>query len=372
MMGGSMCATVPGACSACDHLFEQALPVEAWGTRYHTVPVNGVNGSTYRIMAHQNGTQVSVGGAAPVTINAGQRIEVNTASTPVCIDASLPVSVAQILEGYACVGNGDPALILLSPADRVSKTAYYTTPTSAQLNSHSVSIVVPSAATNQVSIDGTAVNSALFQPYAGCTDKKFAKVPVSQGTHRVHCDAGFQAYAFGIGFGESYAANVGNIGTIPVQEDSTVCGAGTVTLNSPEVLVNTQWTAESAPNTVIGMGNSITITPTHSESYTINGQLPVSGCARSFTYHVGIPLTIPTMLSANNQTTVNVCQYEPVQLGLIPPPDTAWFDINWWPATSLINATSNAPVATPLQTTWYDVNIQSPTGCGSLIDSILV
>lgn len=372
VMGGSMCATAPGGCSACDHIFEQSLPVNAWGQRYFTVPVNGVTGGTYRVLAHQNGTSITINGGAPILLNAGQRHEVNGTATPVCIEASAPVSVAQILEGYSCAGNGDPSLVLLSPADRVSQSARFQTPTSAQINAHSLSIVVPSTATSSVLLDGTPISTALFQSYAGCSDRKHAKLPITAGTHRLQCTAGFQAYIFGLGYGESYAASVHDIKAVPVVEDSTVCGAGSVTLNVPEPLNNIQWVAQSNPAQIIGTGSSITVTPTQSESYIVTGLLPVSACPRSFTYNVGIPLTIPTLLTANDEPTINVCQYEPVQLGLVPPPDPAWFNIDWWPAQSLDDPASNSPIASPMSTTWYGVHVMSPTGCGEMTDSILV
>ncbi|MBK9175171.1 MAG: hypothetical protein IPM46_02305 [Flavobacteriales bacterium] len=372
VFGGSMCATAPGSCSACDHIFEQCVPVPAWGNRYHTVPVNGTTSGTYRVMAHQDGTVITIGGGAPITLNAGQRLEVNGTGTPACIDASKPVSVAQLLEGYSCAGNGDPSLLLLSPSNRVSEQARFHTPTSSQINSHSISIVVPSAATGQVQLDGAPVSAALFQPYAGCADRQYAKIPITAGVHRIQCAAGFQAYMFGLGYGESYAASVHDIKAISVQQDSTVCGSGSITLNVPEPLTSIAWTTVSDPGTVLGTGSSLSINPTQSESYHVTGLLPVSGCPRSFTYHVGMPLTIPTLLTAGNQPTINVCQYEPVQLGLSPSPDPAWFNISWWPSGSLNDASSTAPIAFPMATTWYGVEVVSPTGCGSMVDSILV
>ena len=39
VIGGSGCASVPGACNACDVIFEQLIPTNAWGTRYFTVPI---------------------------------------------------------------------------------------------------------------------------------------------------------------------------------------------------------------------------------------------------------------------------------------------------------------------------------------------
>lgn len=372
VIGGSMCATVPGACQACDAIFEQLVPVTAWGTRYYTAPIHGVNTSTYRILANVNGTSVTINGGAPITLSAGQRHEVNGATTPVCIQASQPVSVVQLMEGYSCAGSGDPSLHLVSPADRLSRQATWNTSGSSQVNQHSVSVVVPNAAVGQLTLDGVVVSPSLFQSYQGCSDRKYAKIPVSAGRHRLHAAAGFQAYVFGTGYGESYSASAHDIRATPVQQDSIVCGGGALTLNAPEPMNAAVWTRSDAPNTVIATGNSYSFTPTQSASYTITGTLPVSGCPRSFTYHVGLPLTIPTWLTANDEPEITICQYESVRLALVPPPDPDWFTIQWTPAFSLSNDTISAPIATPMASTWYRARVMSPSGCGSLDDSIRV
>ena len=372
VMGGSMCATAPGACSACDAVFEQMVPRSAWGTRYFTVPIAGATSSTFRVMADENNTTVTIGNGAPITLNAGQRHEVNGNATPVCIQANKPVSVVQLMEGYSCAGNGDPSLLLLSPADRLSTRALFHTPTSAQLNQHSISLVVPMASVGQVTLNGNPVSAALFQTYPGCTDRAYASLSVPAGVHRVQAANGFQLHVFGMGFGESYAAMAHDIAPPPAPQDSVVCGSGPVTLNAPEPLTNAVWTAASNPTQVLGTGNSLTITPTQSDSYTVTGEQQSSGCPASFTFNVGIPLTIPTNLTANDAPSASVCQYSPVQLSLDPAPDPAWFQIQWSPAASLSDPTIANPVASPMTDTWYVVSVTSPSGCGNMVDSVFV
>lgn len=372
VIGGSMCATVPGACQACDAVFEQLIPVAAWGSNYYTAPIHGVNTSTYRILAEQNGTSVSINGGAPFILNAGQRHEVNGNTAPVCIQASHPVSVAQLLEGYSCAGNGDPSLFLTSPAERMSTHAAWNTSLSSLITQHSVSVVVPVASVGQLTLDGTLVPASQFQAYPGCTDRKHVKLTVAPGRHELAASNGFQAYTFGTGYGESYAASVHDIHAIPVQQDSIVCGNGQLTLNVPEPLTGPVWVNAADPNTVLATGNSYTFTPTATGSYTVRGVLPASGCERSFTYHVGIPLTIPTLLTANDEPTITICQYDSVQLALVPPPDPDWFSIQWSPSFSLSNDSISDPVATPMTSTWYRVRVISPSGCGNMDDSIRV
>ena len=372
VIGGSTCATMPGACTACDMIFEQLLPRSAWGTRFFTSPINGVNGSSYRILADVDNTMIIIDGGPPVILNAGQKHEVNGVAAPVCIQTSHPVSVVQMLEGVACAGNGDPSLLILSPHERLSTKASFNSPTSPQLSQHSIGLIVPPSAIGQVTLDGTVIDPSLFQSYNGCNDRKHARIVVTPGVHHVQADAGFQLYMFGIGAGESYASSVSDIAAVPLPQDSLVCGDSGVTLNAPSPLSNAEWTAASDPGVVLGTGNSLSITPTQSDSYTVTGEQPGTGCPSSFTYHVGIPLTVPVEPLANGQPALQICKYEEVQLSLDPPPDPAWFDVLWSPAWSLDEPTSISPIATPLESTWYIVEITSPTGCGSYTDSIHV
>jgi|694.fasta_scaffold03172_10 gliding motility-associated-like protein len=372
VIGGSMCASVPGGCSACDALFEQLMPRNTWGTRFFTVPVNGTTSVTYRIMADQNGTVVTIGAGAPITLNAGQQHEVNGTNTPVCIQANRPISVAQFLEGYACAGNGDPSMFILSPDTRTTRTASFHTPSSSQINQHSISVVMPAGNTASLLLNGNVVSPSLFQGYPGCGDRVWARVNIGQGINRLQSTVGFQAYMFGIGFGESYAASVNDIGSTTASQDSVVCGDGTITLTAPGGMDVFQWTAASEPNVVLGTSETLQVQPTGNESYTVTGTQAISGCPRSFTYHVGAPLTIPTSLTANGATTISVCQYQPVQLALTPPPSPSWFDIEWGPTATLDVSDPTAPMATPTASTWYRVSVSSPVGCGGLVDSILV
>lgn len=372
VIGGSMCAGVPGGCSACDAVFEQLLPRTFWGSRFYTVPVNGTTAVTYRILADQDGTSVSIGGGSPFILNAGQRHEVNGTNIPVCIQASRPVSVAQLLEGYGCAGNGDPSLFILSPHDRLSRSATFHTFTSNQINQHSVSVIMPTGISAPLLLNGIPVSPALFQTYPGCSDRVWARIPVSTGVNRLQSTVGFQAYMFGIGFGESYAASVNDISSPAVTQDSVVCSSGPVTLNAPAGLANIQWTTMSAPSTVLGTGTSLAVAPTSSTTYVVTGTQASSGCPRTFTYHVGTPVPQQTQVLANGASTVSVCQYEPVPLSITPAPDPSWFDVQWTPASGLDNSSSATPMATPLTTTWYRATITSTAGCGSLVDSVLV
>lgn len=204
VFGGSMCANVPVACAACDHLYEQLVPVEHWGTSFHSFKNGGPTTETYRIQCAQNGTSVTVNGGPPVVLNPGQIHEVNGSTAPVCISASAPISVAQISEGYSCAGAGDPSMILLEPDDRTTLEARFSTVASPQITGHRLNLVVPTVATAAVQLDGTAIPASQFTPYASCPTWSYASLTITPGTHRVLSSQGIHVYAYGSGTGESY------------------------------------------------------------------------------------------------------------------------------------------------------------------------
>ena len=371
VFGGSMCAVVN--CAACDHVNEQMIPTNTWGTNFHTVPLANLSAWGYRILAGEDGTSVTIDGGAPILLNAGQYHQVLNTVQPVCITASKPVSVSQIMEGATCSGSGDPSLLLLAPDDRMSNSATFTTLFSTQaVINHYVSLVTPTGAISQMLLDGAQVPSALFYTYPACPGLSYAKVQVSAGTHNLASAAGFNAYAYGLASGESYMYGLSNNMAVPVQADSVICSSGPITLASPIVLANAQWTMASDPLNVLATGNSYTFTPDHNDIYRVDGELSPSGCPKHFEFQVGLPVDPQLDLLVNGQSTTTVCQFTEVQLDVASVLDAQWFDLNWSPSAQLTDPNIANPVAYPSATTWYKLQVTSPVGCGSAIDSVLV
>lgn len=372
VFSGSMCANVPVTCPACDHIYEQMVPTDQWGTLFHTVLMQNIATYTYRILAEQNGTQVSINGGAPITLNAGQNHEVNAATTAVCITATLPVSVVQHMEGFNCAGQGDPSMLELLPDERKSTSAFWSTVVSAQLTGHAVSVALPTANIGQLTIDGAAVSPALFQTYTDCAGWSYAKVPVTAGQHRIAASGGFIAYATGTGTGESYAFSVGNVAIPDDPTPPVICATDPITLSSSVPLVNTEWTLASAPSTVIATGNSYTFTPTVNDTYILDGEVPVSFCPMHYEWEVGVPIQPVLDITADGLPTGDICQYGAVQLNAVPPPDPNVFDLAWTPAGQLSDATIPDPIAFPIADTWFKLMVTSPVGCGQVTDSVFV
>lgn len=371
VFGGSMCAVV--SCAACDHVNEQMIPVDTWGNAFHTVPLDNLSTWGFRVLANENGTLVTINGGAPVPLNAGGSYTVPGTNQPACITSDKPVSVAQYMVGATCAGSGDPSLLLLTADDRMSTSAAFTTLFSTQgAMTHWVSVVTATGSIAQLQLDGNPIPAASFTTYAACPGLSCAKVQVTAGQHRLTSPAGFLAYAYGLASGESYLYSLSNTMAPPPPPSGIICSTDPVTLTSPVVLSNAQWTMASDPGTVLATGNSYTFTPDHNDTYRVDGVLLPSGCAQHFEFQVGLPVQPHLNLTANNAPSTTVCQFNSVQLGTGAIANANWFDLNWSPSAQVSDPTIPNPVAYPAQDTWYKLLVTSPVGCGSALDSVFV
>lgn len=372
VLSGSMCANVPVGCPACDHICEQMMPTDRWGTLFHTIPFLGTTQHTYRVLAHQAGTQVSINGGAPITLGAGGQYQVNANATAVCITATQPVSVVQLMEGFNCATRGDPSMVSLLPDDRKSTWVRWRTVNTPQMTQHAVGVLMATGDIGGLTLDGNAVGGGQFQAYPACPGHSFAMLTVGVGDHILQAPGGFIAYASGTGTGESYALPISNIAPEPEPTTPVLCSSAPVTLTVPEPLANIAWTTASAPGTVLSTGTSYTFLPTANDVYMVDGSLPLSGCPRHYEWEVGVAIPPVLDILANGQATMDLCQYQGVQLEAVPAPDLDVFDLSWTPAEGLSDAGIADPMAWPMTDTWYKLHLESPVGCGGITDSIFV
>ncbi|MCH7959860.1 MAG: PKD domain-containing protein [Candidatus Hydrogenedentes bacterium] len=220
VFSGDLCGQVPAGVGACDHLVEQLPPVNAWGTDVITVPLaTRVNGDTFRILAAQDGTTVTIAGASPETIslNAGQFAERVFGSIH-RISADRPILVAQFANSARFDGSftnhGDPFMMIVMPAERFLDAYTFATPSSVpdtrDFDNH-INIVAPGtdAAAGLILLDGVSVDPVRFTAVPG-TIFAAAQVPVTPGSHTVTAPDPFGLYIYGFTvFFESYGFNGG-------------------------------------------------------------------------------------------------------------------------------------------------------------------
>ncbi len=170
-----------------EHVEEQLLPVNAWGTNY-VLPKTKSRGSEpdiWIVMASLPGTQIKTTPPIPgldgkTLAGGGQWIRVETKESFV-LESNGPVQVAQFIvsQGQTDSFTGDPTMIVHSPINQMRKDYFIMTPIGYSQNWASVLRVKGAA----VSVDGNAIPSSDFSP-VGNGDWELAYVAVKPGLHR--------------------------------------------------------------------------------------------------------------------------------------------------------------------------------------------
>lgn len=372
LFGGSVCPQVPAGCAACDHLYEQNLPAPAWGASYYSVPWEATYAYTYRILAHEDNTNVTVDNGTPITLNAGQYAEVNGTDGAHCFNGDRPFSVAQFMQGSDCAGDSDPAMLLLNAEAQKIDDITFATVVSQAITAHFINVVIDAGDVGTVVLDGSTVPAIEFTPFPACSDHLYATLPLTPGSHSISCPNGLTGYVYGTGPNyETYAYSVGAFTSLPqLAYDTVYCGLDStdvVTLSPPEPMFNPWWSTQSAPDDTLATGPVYTFQPTASDVYVITGTENISGCTQQYFFSVELgdpPLTDIIAPSS-------VCAWTAVQLDLQLNPNGSYL-YQWTPAAGLDNAHAQDPVATPAHDTWYHVDITTVTGCAATSDSVLV
>jgi hypothetical protein len=80
------------------------------------------------------------------------------------------------MEGFNCAGSGDPSMIVLTPQVRLTERVTFKTYSSPQINSQNVGVVMTSASTGTLTLDGVPVSAASFTAYPACNTWSYATV----------------------------------------------------------------------------------------------------------------------------------------------------------------------------------------------------
>lgn len=220
VFAGNKCANVP-TCTFCDHLYEQMIPIKAWGTQYITTPLLTRNGDQYRIMALENNTVVNINNGPNINLNAGQFHEEYLIPASYIV-ADKPVSVAQYARGTSCDGaNADPFMIMLSPVEQFIDYIVFHAFQTGYIQNFYTNIVSKTQHTNLVLFDGNPV--ANWNTVPANPDYSFARMNLTAGTYTIQSPEGVLAIAYGFGNVQSYGYLAGaNIEPLDVSFDVIV------------------------------------------------------------------------------------------------------------------------------------------------------
>jgi gliding motility-associated-like protein len=381
VFSGAGCANVPGDCGPCDHLFEQNFPIELWGTEYFITPFvfevdpyQGVLESnyTYRILAQQNGTIVSVDGAVVATLNAGEYHEIQYDPSAHCVQGNHEIAVIQYMESLSCGGNGDPSMIVLDDATKKIDNVTFSTVQSTVINRHYLNVIVENEDVGSVTLDGVVISPTLFHSFSACSSHKWAGFEITAGSHTLDAPDGVTAYVYGNGFSESYAYSVGSFTSQEsVEIDYSFCTDTQVNLQLSNSFFSPYWYELSNPDLILHEGYSYTVNPPISNGVFVGvGSHFASGCEETVIYSV--ESAVPPAIALSPSAEMSICQFQSVQLNAQVTPSSQWYQYSWTPDATLSENNIPNPVASPQQTTTYQLAVSTLSGCASSTQQVTI
>lgn len=354
VFGGNYAGQVPTSdVDFGEHMVEQMFPTNAWGQTFAIVPLATRSGSFLRVLASQNGTEVTYNGVVLTNLGAGQ-FYTFLSTVPAHITTTKPALVAQYSPGgkYDNVTLGDPFEMLIMPTSRFASSYVVPTgPGDEQINY--LNVVAPTTAIGTVKIDGVAVPPASFTAI-GTSGYSGAQRAVSLGEHRVTAAVPIGAWMYGFDGGEAYGYPAGALLAPLVANLSIVktAGAPIATVGSPvsytivvanqgpdavtgatvaddfsAALTNVTWTcapSAGASCTANGAGDLqdlVTLPANGTVTYTIAATAPAAPAVIGNTATVTAPANTNDPTPADDSSSVNITV---VAIGEAVPTTSEW------------------------------------------------
>lgn len=217
VFGGNKWTSVGNCGEANDHLFQQAYPVNTWGTSFVHVALSGrTSGELVKVLASEDNTEILVNGTSRGVINRGEFLPlefgINESGK---IDTSKPASVTVFSKSMACneptapgAMTGDPFMITYSPSEQFLTSLTFNALNLPSITNHYVNVVVKTGTQLATFLNGQNVGNR-FAPLPGDPSFQYARINIPQGVHQLRNGEGFAAYVYGFGNLESYGYAAG-------------------------------------------------------------------------------------------------------------------------------------------------------------------
>ncbi|MGE5480182.1 MAG: hypothetical protein ACM3U1_07105 [Chloroflexota bacterium] len=204
-----------------DCLIEQMPPVSTWGTNAALVPfVKPIDDPSsvedrYRVLAANDGTEVTLPNNEKIVLNAGKFVERNLSLTQGSyITATKPILVTQYKRtsggGMSNSVNGDPLMMIIPPVEqfndfyRIINVQAYEWGSEVYMYQY-ITVVGTKSIMGKLVIDGVKVADDAFNPITNSSDYVYAHTQVGDGAHTVTADGErFGIYVYGYGRANSY------------------------------------------------------------------------------------------------------------------------------------------------------------------------
>ena len=203
--GNRITSVVNGNYSSGDHIYEQAMPVDTWGTDFVITATYGRTwGDLVRLTAGDGYCYVDVDGTSETVIAPFETYDYHLpGSTTKHIHTSSPASATLLMASSTWNAQpGDVSSITLTPMDAGVSDAMFSVWNTERCNSHYVAIATTPSAVSGMTLDGNSISTQFF----GTGNYRHALISVAAGEHHLACASGtFTGYVYGMGNVESYA-----------------------------------------------------------------------------------------------------------------------------------------------------------------------
>ena len=372
VFGGHAAANVPApAVGFADYLVEQLPPVEAWASEFVTAPLATRASDTFRVLASQDGTTVTVDGIPAGTMDRGEFLELSL-SQAAHIVANQPVLVAQYANSAMLDDTtSDPFMMLVPAVDQMLGRHTVTTQIEG-LDLHFINLVVPTEAIDSVTHNGQLLEAGVFTPVAG-SGFWVASLTVEAGTHELAAPQPFAAYVYGFGVDESYGYPAGLFVATPDPTERVVSvdlepDTATLNVGATHTLAATALDENGDP--VAGARVDFAVTGAHETAgFDFTDE---SGVARfSYTSLAPGDDTITAVVGSASDTVAMTWDALPLSLEIISPLNDDAFE-----SGASVLVTGRAVIANPGATlTSLTVNgqpIQTVDAAGQFFTQVLV
>ena len=206
-----------------DCVFEQAMPLSAWGKKFVVTASLGRQYNDYvKITSAHDGNEIRKNDNYLTTLNAGEStiFELQQSEKSCFIEASSSCAVylynhSKDPDTYYDDGVGAPSMVWIAPIEqRINEITFstfnYDSEYNTSIDNHYVNIIVNTDDVQNVYLDGVQLSPLLFEPVNGTSDYRFCRREITHNSHHLTCTNGFNAHVYGFGHAKGYAYMVGS------------------------------------------------------------------------------------------------------------------------------------------------------------------
>lgn len=223
VFNGNNLTMVPSDGGDSDCIFEQAMPLTAWGKRFVvTASLGREKNDVVKITSAHDNNAILRNGTLLATLNTGESttFELRQSDKSCFIEASQSCAVylynhSKDNDGWPQNGAGAPSMVWIAPIEQrindiTFSTFNYVSEHDTDIDDHYVNIIVSADDIQHVYFDNELLPASDFEAVNGTSEYYFARKRIEHDSHHMSCANGFNAHVYGFGYARGYAYLVGS------------------------------------------------------------------------------------------------------------------------------------------------------------------